>query len=196
MENPQVDIERVVKILVKAASPDIQQAAIRKYFTSNAGFRHPMYSVMPAHNSREGIIAIYQWYRILSGNIELSVDNISTLTPLSPCIAPKANRASTAYDAEKSILFLDMTQEFHVRCSPFSPPRTRLLTRLTLHKEGGRYYISYQEDFFHPDEFIGLIVPPLSKPVGLLLRFGGFTCGLTARLAQAAFGIWSPRRDN
>ena len=30
MENPQVDIERVVKILVKAASPDIQQAAIRK----------------------------------------------------------------------------------------------------------------------------------------------------------------------
>jgi hypothetical protein len=26
-----------------------------------------------------------------------------------------------------------------------------LLTRLTLHKEGGRYYISYQEDFFHPD---------------------------------------------
>jgi hypothetical protein len=101
-----------------------------------------------------------------------------------------------------------------------------LLTRLTLHKEGGRYYISYQEDFFHPDvsnfsfhwsvmvalmschvmsshvarpftqEFIGLIVPPLSKPVGLLLRFGGFACGLSARLAQAAFGIWSPRRDN
>ncbi|KAF8476431.1 hypothetical protein DFH94DRAFT_759205 [Russula ochroleuca] len=177
MENPQVEIERAMQILMRAASPDIQQAAIRKYFTNNAGFRHPMYSVMPAHNSREGIIAILQWYRVLSGRIELSVDNIT-------------------YDAEKSIIFLDMTHVFHVRYSPFSPARTRLLTRLTLHKEGGRYYISYQEDFFHPDEFIGLIVPPLSKPVGLLLRFGGFACGLSARLAQAAFGIWSPRRDN
>ena len=27
----------------------------------------------------------------------------------------------------------------------------RLLTRLQLYNEGGRYYISSQEDFFHPD---------------------------------------------
>jgi hypothetical protein len=85
MENPEVEIERVVQLLVRAASPDIQQAAVRKcvcskiftmmlapevssprnpvtlrYFTSDAGFRHPMYSVKPAHNSREGIIAIFQ----------------------------------------------------------------------------------------------------------------------------------------
>lgn len=42
-------------------------------------------------------------------------------------------------------------------------PRS-LLTRLTLHKEGGRYYISYQEDFFHPDVskfcLIGVVMGP------------------------------------
>lgn len=31
-----------------------------RYFTSNAGFRHPMYSVKPATNSRDGILGIFQ----------------------------------------------------------------------------------------------------------------------------------------
>ncbi len=30
MENPEGDIERVVQMLVRAASPDVQQAAVRK----------------------------------------------------------------------------------------------------------------------------------------------------------------------
>jgi len=100
-----------------------------------------------------------------------------------------------AYDVEKSILFLDMSQVFYIRYSPFPPARTRLLTRLTLHKEGGRYYIASQEDFFHPDDLFATIVPPLFKPVNLILRIGGFACGLSARIAQAVFDVWRPRRD-
>lgn len=97
----------------------------------------------------------------------------------------------------------------------------RLLTRLKLHKEGGRYYISSQEDFFHPDvgkilrfsgdlmsysscgtistqDLFAAVVPPLSKLVGLALCTAGFACGLFARIAQAACGVWrpGPRRDN
>jgi hypothetical protein len=136
-----------------------------------------MYSVKPATNSREGILGIFQWYRVLSGYIELYFDNIS-------------------YDAEKSILFLDISHVFHMRYSPFQPARTRQLTRLTLHKEGARYYIAYQEDFFHPDDFFAMIVPPLFKPVNLILRIGGFACGLSARIAQAVLGVWSPRRGD
>jgi hypothetical protein len=30
MENPEVEIERIVQLLVRAASPDVQQAAVRK----------------------------------------------------------------------------------------------------------------------------------------------------------------------
>jgi len=177
MEHPEQEIEKVVELLVSPVSPDVQQAAVRKYFTSNAGFRHPMYSIKPASNSREGILGIFQWYRILSGYIELYINNIS-------------------YDVDKSILFVDMSEVFHLRCSPFPPVRTRLLTRFTLHKEGVHYYIAYQEDFFHPDDFISMIVPPLYKPVNLVLRIGGFACGLSARLVQAAFCIWRPRRGD
>jgi hypothetical protein len=127
-----------------------------------------------------------------------------------------------------------------MRYSPFQPARTRYnliycifvrtltkeflcsqLTRLTLHKEGTRYYIAYQEDFFHPDvsnfiwccdgaphvisshvarsfvqDFFAMIVPPLFKPVNLFLRIGGFACGLSARIAQAVVGAWRPRRGD
>lgn len=34
MERPEVEIERVMQILVRAASPDVQQAAVRKYVLS------------------------------------------------------------------------------------------------------------------------------------------------------------------
>jgi hypothetical protein len=37
------------------------------------------------------------------------------------------------------------------------------VTRLTLHKEGVRYYISYQEDFFHPDVSILFLLPGVVK---------------------------------
>lgn len=177
MEHPEAEIERVVQMLLRSASPDVQQAAVRKYFTSNAGLRHPIYNIKPAINSREGILGIFQWYQVFSSYIELHFDNIS-------------------YDVEKSILFLDTSRVFHMRYSPFPPARTRLLTRLTLHKEGARYYISYQEDFFHPDDFFAMIFPPLFKPVNLILRIGGFACGLSARIAQATFGVWRPRRGD
>lgn len=41
-----------------------------------------------------------------------------------------------------------------------------------------------------------MIVPPLFMPVNLILRTGAFACGLSARLAQAVFDIWRPRRDD
>jgi hypothetical protein len=45
-------------------------------------------------------------------------------------------------------------------------------------------------------DFIAMIVPPLFKPVNFILRIGGFACGLSARIIQAAFGVWRPRRDD
>ncbi|KAI0288966.1 hypothetical protein BC826DRAFT_915020 [Russula brevipes] len=186
MENPTEEIERVVQLLTRAASPDIQEAAIRKYFARDASFRHPMCSVASAPNSREGILGIFQWYNIMSTYIDISVDTISTSTPstLNP------------YDPRNSILFLDMSQVFRIKCSPFSPARTRLLTRLKLRQEGRHHYIASQEDFFHPDDFFAAMIPPLAEFVGFFLRIGGFACGLSARLAQAAFGLWRPRRGD
>ncbi|KAI0247011.1 hypothetical protein BJV78DRAFT_84120 [Lactifluus subvellereus] len=176
MERPAEEIERVVQLLTSSPSPDVQQATIRKYFASDAGFRHPLCSVKPGHNSHEEILGIFQWYRIMSPHIELIVDKIT-------------------YDAAHSILFLDVIQVFHIRYSPLPPARTRLLTRLTLREANGRHYIAFQEDFYHPDDLCATIVPLLAKPVDLALRMGGFACGLFARVAQAVFGVWRPRTD-
>ncbi|KAH9975057.1 hypothetical protein BGW80DRAFT_1299913 [Lactifluus volemus] len=173
MENPTNEIERILQRFMASASPDVQQAAIQKYFTKDAGFRHPLCSVDPGPNSREGILGIYQWYRVMSPRMEVIVDKIT-------------------YDAEKSILFLDVIQVFHIRFSPLPPARTRLFSRLTLRNESGRYYITFQEDFYHPDDFCATIIPPLVGPVGFALRAGGFAFGLSARIAQAIFGVWRP----
>ena len=41
-----------------------------------------------------------------------------------------------------------------------------------------------------------MMIPPFAKPVSLFLRFGGFMCGLYARILQSLFGVWKPRREN
>ncbi|KAI0276335.1 hypothetical protein BGY98DRAFT_986404 [Russula aff. rugulosa BPL654] len=173
MQRPAREIENVVQMLMRAAFPDAQQRTVRRYFTKDAGLRHPFFSIEPATNSRESILGVFQWYCVVSRYIELSVNNI-------------------LYDEEKLILLLETSIVFHARYSPFPPGRTRLLTLFSLRKVGMRYYIAYEEDFFHPDDFFAMIVPPLFKPVNLTLRIGGFACGLSARIAQGLFGIWRP----
>jgi len=89
---------------------------------------------------------------------------------------------------------------------------------LILREESGRYYITSQEDFFHPEvslflpsvsrgdliscqpvsrtistqDLLATFAPPLAKLVGCSLRIAGFAYGLSARLAQAALGVWRP----
>ncbi|KAI9463766.1 hypothetical protein F5148DRAFT_1210975 [Russula earlei] len=177
MQNPEVEIEGVVQLLTCAASPNIQQDAVRKYFASDASFRHPTLYVEPAPNSREGVLGIYQWYRITLSYIELSVDSIT-------------------YDGKQSLLFLDTSQVVRVRFSPFSPARIRVLSRIAFREEGGLHYITSQEDFYHAEDIVAAMLPPLARFVSLMLRISGFWCGLSARVAQAVFGVWRPRREN
>jgi hypothetical protein len=66
MEHPSEEIVSVVKLLTAARSPDIQKAAVERYFTSNAGFQHPLCAVESAPNSRQGILGIYQYVLLLT----------------------------------------------------------------------------------------------------------------------------------
>ncbi|KAH9961938.1 hypothetical protein BC827DRAFT_247474 [Russula dissimulans] len=176
MEHPEEDIRKVLKLFTMAASPEIQQAAVQKYFTTDASFRHPIFSVSPATNSREGVLGIYQWYRITSAHLELSVNKIT-------------------YDAGNSTLFLDTSLVSRMRFSPFPPARISVLTRIILQEEAGRHYIASLEDFIHPADLCAMMIPPFAKPVSLFLRFGGFMCGLYARIVQSLFDVWRPRRE-
>ncbi|KAI0051319.1 hypothetical protein FA95DRAFT_1587260 [Auriscalpium vulgare] len=174
MQNPAEDIEKVVQLLTTSASPDIQKAAVQKYFTSDAAFHHPVVTVASAPASRESILGIFQWYRIISPHIDLTVNSVS-------------------YDEAQSTVYLDITQKFHMRLSPFGPAPARLITLLRLRQEGGLHYIELQEDFYHPDQFLALLLPPLTLPIRLAMRAGAVVSNLAARTTQVALGVWLPR---
>ncbi|KAF7290753.1 hypothetical protein MIND_01316000 [Mycena indigotica] len=172
MQNPTSEIGAVVSLLTAAAAPDIQKAAFLRYMTSDAGFRHPLCSVLPGPGSRERVLGIYQWYRIMSPRIDITVNNV-------------------VYDETNRILLLDVVQLFHIRFSPFKPAPARLLVRLTLRQDhDGLFYIALQEDFYHPDDFMALLAPPLSPLVRLGLSMTGRASDIYAKCGRL-LGIWT-----
>ncbi|ETW76694.1 hypothetical protein HETIRDRAFT_455189 [Heterobasidion irregulare TC 32-1] len=180
MQDPAREIDSVVHQLTAAASPDLQKRAIHRFFAPDASFRHPLAHVPPAPNSRESILSIYQWYRILSPHIELAVSDI-------------------AYIPEQNTIYLTVTQKFHVRFVPFPPAPVRLLVRITLRPVSTDsespilYHIASQEDFYHTDALAAIAFPPLAIPARMLLRLSAAACAVLARGAQVVFGTWQPR---
>ncbi|KAJ7226885.1 hypothetical protein GGX14DRAFT_298477, partial [Mycena pura] len=171
MQNPVSEIRTVVSLLAASKAPEIQKAAFLRYLTPDAGFRHPLCSVAPGPGSRDRVLGIYQWYRILSPHIDMTVNNV-------------------VHDADNHIFLLDVVQVFHLRITPFKAAPARLLVRLTL-QEGpdGLHYIAFQEDFYHPDDFLSLIVPPLVPLVGMGLNLVGTVSHAYAKIGQF-FGFW------
>ncbi|KAJ7485143.1 hypothetical protein B0H11DRAFT_2018273 [Mycena galericulata] len=171
MENPASEVSAVVSLLAAAAAPDIQQAAFRRYLTSDAGFRHPLCNVAQGSGSRDRVLGIYQWYRILSPHIDITVKSV-------------------VYDKENNVILLDVVQLFHIRLSPFKPAPAKLLVRLTLREENGLHYIAFQEDFYHPDDFMSLILPPLAPVIRTGLSVTATASDIYAKIGQL-LGFWS-----
>ncbi|TCD66069.1 hypothetical protein EIP91_001878 [Steccherinum ochraceum] len=174
MEHPEEEIADVVKTLTCAESPEAQKAAVEKYYAVDAAFRHPLSTVVPGPNSRSAILGVYQWYRVLSPTIQLNVDSIT-------------------YNSSRAELFLEVTQSFHIRWSPFSPAPARLLVHLVLSPsidDPKLWVISLQEDFYHPEDLTALVVPPLMPLTRLLLRAGSMASNVNA-FVFGKLGYWA-----
>ncbi|KAJ3986513.1 hypothetical protein F5890DRAFT_1503148 [Lentinula detonsa] len=172
MQDPEREIASVALLLTTSDSPDVQKSAFEKYVARDVGFKHPLCYVPPSRNSRETLLGIYQWYRVMS-----------------PKIVGKVR--SVVYDEGNHTLLLDMVQKFHIRISPFKPAWSRLLVRITLTEINGLYYISFQEDFYHPEDFARLLVPMLA-PVILFAQTGASVASnVYANIAQV-LGFWRP----
>jgi hypothetical protein len=140
MEDPVSEISNVVNELCTATSPDIQRAAMEKYFTTDAGFKHPLCYVPRGRNSRDDILRIYQsvarrgshgsslnpprWYRIMSPNIQIKIKSIGKVN-FCPQKSPMTQSNSTAYEPTENVLYLDIHQIFHIRLNPFAPASAR-----------------------------------------------------------------------
>ncbi|KAJ6558192.1 hypothetical protein B0H19DRAFT_946469 [Mycena capillaripes] len=171
MQNPSNEVGAVVSLLTAAAAPDIQKLAFLKYLTPDAGFRHPLCNVVPGPGSRDRLLGIYQWYRIMSPRIDLTVKSV-------------------IHDPANNVLLLDVVQFFHLRFSPFAPAPSRLLVRLTLREEKGLHYIAFQEDFYHPDDFMSLLIPPLAPVIRTGLSVTATASDIYAKIGQF-LGFWT-----
>ncbi|KAI0700853.1 hypothetical protein C8T65DRAFT_580001 [Cerioporus squamosus] len=178
MEDPANEIANVATLVTAAINPEIQKAAVLKYYAADMRFRHPLCAVSPAPHSRDAMLSILQWYRILSPVLSVHVNHVT-------------------YDAERNSAYLDITQTFHIRWSPLKPAPARLIVHLVLRPVPSPtdpsktvYVIAEQEDFYHPDDLAALVVPPLIPLIRLGLHAATFACRVNARIFEA-LGYWS-----
>lgn len=181
MENPTKEISNIIHTLTQA-TPSRQRDALERYFTPDAAFIHPFCRtgsgrlVLFGHNfnSRWLILQIYQWYKLISPNIQLKV-------------------LSTALDEENLLLYVTIRQQFRLWFVPFYEADVKLTTVLQL-AEGDEtgpsstkslvrkepysyaavadpdldsngtskrslYYITEQNDLYQTNEWIKFLVP-------------------------------------
>ncbi|CCL98884.1 uncharacterized protein FIBRA_00891 [Fibroporia radiculosa] len=217
MEDPAHELEAVVLTLTTAVNAEIQKAAILRYFAPDASFRHPCCTVPPsstpsshptsptyppfsrllapfstpaAADSRETILSIYQWYRVLSPRLIVHVKNV-------------------CWDPAREEAWVEVVQAFHIWTSPLPAAEARLFTHLQLRRmpspppaqEGDSdalssdprplFVIASQEDFYHPEDLMALLVPPLVPLVHILLLLGTWASLLGAWFFGSVLGWWA-----
>ncbi|KAL4798454.1 hypothetical protein BDV19DRAFT_357022 [Aspergillus venezuelensis] len=144
MEDPVNDISKVIHLLTQSP-PSHQETTIDRFFTPNASFVHPFCRVWSYDGSRWAVKKIYQWYKIMSPHIDLTVNSV-------------------AYDKDNLRLYVSMHQVFSIWVIPFHTAPVNLTTVLSLTTDADadgkkRYYITKQEDLYQTDEFIKFVVP-------------------------------------
>lgn len=75
MDDPVNQITPIIHRLTMG-SPKQQQETIDTYFTENASFTHPFCRTGSFEGSRYMIHKIFEWYKIMSPKIELTVNSV------------------------------------------------------------------------------------------------------------------------
>ncbi|CAO2654411.1 Nn.00g111440.m01.CDS01 [Neocucurbitaria sp. VM-36] len=141
MENPVKEISGVIHLLTQSP-PSVQREAIETYFTPNASFTHPFCRTGSWPNSRWLVERIYQWYKIMSPSIDITVQSV-------------------ALDEPNLVLYVQIFQIFGIWLIPFYYAPVKLTSVLTLkHNRGdGKYYIDSQNDLYQVDQFVKFFAP-------------------------------------
>ncbi|KAG6917406.1 hypothetical protein DXG01_002675 [Tephrocybe rancida] len=175
MQNPKHDIEAVLMRVLSTQSPDEQKKAIKRYFTENVAFRYPLYNVAAGQQSREDVLGIHQWLRVVSPTTGFEATNI-------------------VFDEESSALYVEGTIFFQMRYSPFVSQPSKVLILMKLKKNDQDYLISSQEYFYHADQLSKQLFPPLAPVIKLTVSTLTYASAIGAKLAQV-IGIWRVSDD-
>ncbi|KZP10329.1 hypothetical protein FIBSPDRAFT_922371 [Athelia psychrophila] len=200
MQDPRAELPTIISILTSTSSPSLQRATLRRFYTADAAFAHPLCRVAPGPCSRERILGVYQWYRVLCPVVKAEVVEVSW--DQHPGGHPKGDvhgaeivgegngNGSTSAGGEGNTVYVQVVQWCKLRISPFAAAPARLTVRLTLREGGGLYYIAAQEDFYHPADLAALLIPPITPLITLALSAAGVVSNVGARVAALA-GVWA-----
>ncbi|KAG1856973.1 hypothetical protein DFJ58DRAFT_878732 [Suillus subalutaceus] len=122
MQNPQRDLPVVLTGLATSHNPADLRAAVKKFYTPDASLHHPFRIVEHGANSRQKILGMYEWCRIISPNTTSDVD----------------------------VVFYNGKHHVLVRLSPFKSAPSRYIIRIKLQERDKLFYIYSQEEFLHP----------------------------------------------
>jgi hypothetical protein len=76
MQNPQRDLPVVLTGLATSRSPADLRTAVQKFYTHDASLHHPLGIVEHGPNSRQKILGVYEWHRIISPDTTSSVNAV------------------------------------------------------------------------------------------------------------------------
>ncbi|KAL4063765.1 hypothetical protein J3A83DRAFT_4192379 [Scleroderma citrinum] len=87
-------------------------------------------------------------------------------------------------------MYLEVSQTFQIWFSPFPARPSKVLTHLKLVEHDNHFYIKEQEDFYHLDDLMNCIVPPLAPLVMFFLELMAFAALLGSRFYLGLNAIW------
>ncbi|KXT04519.1 hypothetical protein AC578_8623 [Pseudocercospora eumusae] len=169
MDDPVKDITPIIHRLTQG-SPQQQADTINYYFTENASFTHPFCRTGSFEGSRYLIHNIFQWYKIMSPQIDLTVNSV-------------------AFDEQHFILYVNISQIFSIWFIPFHRSPVTLTTQLQLVRrpaEPRKYYIQSQNDLYQVDQFVKFFAPwNIGTTIVILWHFWAtFFCVVGAQLGR------------
>ncbi|KAF9524213.1 hypothetical protein CPB83DRAFT_861629 [Crepidotus variabilis] len=178
MNNAWDDVSRVVQEICGAKSPEAQKMAIERYYTSDVYFKNPVCEIQSGEKSRDALVSVLQWYRILSPQVDIKIDG-------------------QAYNEQQDqhAIYLDISQTFKPFFLPISPKVSKITRRLRLRRQGNQVYICAHEDFFHTDDMIGFLLPFLIPVVSAGMRTNTFVSIMMTKMAQT-FGFWRRTKES
>ncbi|KIN99182.1 hypothetical protein M404DRAFT_1004860 [Pisolithus tinctorius Marx 270] len=171
MENPEQDLPRIVHLLTSSKAAVVLHETIKRYYTPDASLRHPLSIVESGPTSRDKVLGVYEWYRVMSPGTVATINEF-------------------VYDRENKIAYLDVSQTFKLRLVPSPVRPSRLVTRLKLVEQDKLLYIKDQEDFFHPDDMMKYAFPSLAPIITLFLRSAAIGAWLASKLYLRISMAW------
>ncbi|EME86122.1 uncharacterized protein MYCFIDRAFT_101688, partial [Pseudocercospora fijiensis CIRAD86] len=169
MDDPVKDITPIIHRLTQG-SPQQQEDTINYYFAENASFTHPFCRTGSFEGSRYLIHKIFQWYKIMSPQIDLTVNSV-------------------AFDEQHFVLYVNISQVFSIWFVPFHRSPVTLTTQLQLVRrpaEPRKYYIQSQNDLYQVDQFVKFFAPwDIGTTIVILWHFWAtFFCVIGAHLGR------------